>query len=292
MNGYEIPVNENAYNQRERYLNDKKKMEDARRIKQEYADFISNSRDYFLTESINMILQQSLDEETSQENREYGKALVEGFVKENTSNKLLREFSRKSLLLANMANIVNEAHQQVVHSCKEGDCNTFRISKTIDNKFFDSLVDLTDEQISKKINQRVCDSIEDYVQANVNDKLDLDELAEKTKEKIENIKARNAEERDKIVGEFTNMYNKQVNAIKSRSNRKVGVYEQLLHSMTNGIVSDKAVLESFTTESGSLDMKKIRGKVTVMYTFLEMVNTTKMANVDQTYIENVLKNVK
>lgn len=291
MIGYEIPINESAYSARERYLKDKKNEENKLKMQKEYSEFISNSRDYFLSEAINYTLQKSLNEDTTQENREYGKALVESFVQNNDSIKLLREFSQKSLFLANMASIVNEAHRQVVHSCKEGNCGTFTISKTIDSKFFDKLVGMSDEKINNAINQRVCDSIEDYVQCNINDKLDLDELAEKTKEKIDNVKAKTEEERNKIVESYTIQYKKQVDSIKKRSNRKVGVYEQLLHSITNSIISDSTILESFTTESGSLDINSIKEKVTVMYTFLEMLNTTKMVKVDQKYIEEIIKNV-
>ena len=291
MNGYEIPVNENTYSSREYYLNNKKQKDDLNRMKLEYSNFVNNSRSYFLAEAMNFILQKSLDEDTTQENREYGKALIEGFIEENGSAKLVKEFGRKTLLTAGIADIVNEAHQQVLHSCKEGDSKTFRISKTVDDKFFDKINGLSDFKICEKINQRVCDSIENYVQDNVNDKLDLDELADKTKERIDNIKAKNSKERDKIVECYTEQYNRAVNDIKKRSHRKVGIYEQILHSVTNGVVSDNTILESFTTEAGTLDMEKIRGKVTVMYTFLEMLNTAKMANVNEAYIENIIKNI-
>lgn len=291
MYGYEIPVNENAYAVRERYNTDKKNAENITKMKKQYSEFVSNSRDYFLSEAINMILQQSLDENTTAEDREYGKALVEGFVKENGAIKLLSDFSKKTFLLASISEAVKEAHQKVLHSCKENDCKTFRITKTVDSEFFDKLVGLSDEKITSKINERVCDSLENYVQANVNDKLDLEELAEKTKEKIENIKAKNAEEKNKIVKEFTNQYNKQVQNIKQRNHRKVSVFEQMMHTTTRNIVSDQSILESFTNESGKLDVTKIQGKVTVMYTFLEMLNTTKMVNVNEAYIENIIKNM-
>ena len=59
MYGYEIPVTESAYSARERYLNDKKQEKQLMESKRQYSEFISNSRDYFLTEAINMILQNS-----------------------------------------------------------------------------------------------------------------------------------------------------------------------------------------------------------------------------------------
>lgn len=291
MSGYEIPVNETAYAARERYNNDKKQEENRRKLHEEYVTFIRNAKEYFLSEAMNVILQKSLGENTSKENRDYGKALIEGFVHEAGVDKLLKEFSNKSLFLATIAEAVNGSYRQVLHSAKESDNKTFRITKTVDSQFFDKINGCNYSKITDLINQRVCDSIEDYVQDNVNDKLDLDELADKTKERIENIKAKTAEERDKIVECYTNQYNQQVNAIKKRTNRKVGVYEQLLHATANSIVKDSTILESFTTESGTLDMSNIRGKVNVMYTFLEMLNTTKMQNVNETFIENVIKNI-
>ncbi len=291
MYGYEIPVNENAYAARERYLNDKKQSQNIMKIRKEYSDFVSNSRDYFLSEAMNIILQKSLNEETSEDERKYGKALVEAFVQENGSIKLINEFSKKTLLLANICDIIKESHEKVLQVCKEGDSNTFKITKTINDDFFDKLLGLDYDQITSKINQRVCDSLETYVKDNINDKEELEDLAVKTKEKIENIKARTVEERAKIVKEFTDQYNKRVYEVKNRSNRKVGVFEQLLHTTARNIVSDSSLLESFVTESGKLDMDKIRGNVTVMYTFLEMLNTAKMANVNESYIENIIKNM-
>lgn len=291
MYGYEIPVNENAYSARERYLNDKKREQEVLESKRLYSEFISNSRDYFLTEAINMILQESLDENTSEENRNYGKALVEGFVKENGSIKLLSEFGRKSILLAGIADVVKESHQKVVHSCKEGDCKTFKITKTIEDDFFDKLIGLKDEKITEKINQRVCDSLEDFVQSNVNDKLDLEDLAERTTEKINSIKAKNPAEEKKIKESYTLQYKREAQKIKQRANRKVGVYEQIMDSMTRSIVGDNSIRESFVSESGQLDMSKISGKVNTLYTFLETLNTTKIANVNEAYIEKILKSM-
>lgn len=291
MYGYEIPINESAYSARERYLNDKKREKELMESKREYSEFISNARDYFLVEAMNMILQESLSEDTTKENRDYGKALVEGFVKENGSIKLLSTFGNKSLLLAGIADLVKESHTKVLHSCKVGESKTFKISKTIEDNFFDRLVGLNDNKITEKINERVCNSIEDFVQSNVNDKLDLEELAEKTKEKINNIKARNTEERQKIEESYTMQYNREVQKIKQRVNRKVSVYEQIMDSMTRSIVGNETIRESFLLESRQLDTGKIMGKVTTMYTFLEMLNTTKIVNVNESYIESVLKNI-
>lgn len=293
MYGYEIPITESAYSARSRYLKDKKQEQEKEKTQKEHTEFISNSKDYLISEAINKVLQDSLNENTSEDDRRYGKALVEGFVKEQGSNKLLREFSHKSLFLSAIAEAVEDSHQKIIHS--NADINgtkLYRITKTINDEFFTKLVGLEDPTITNKINSRVCDAIEDFVQANVNDKLDLEELAEKTKTKIDNIKAKNSEERKKIEESYTMQYKKEVQQIKNRNNRKVGLYEQLMHNMTQNIISDSSILESFTLESGKLDIPKIEEKVNVLYTFLEMLNTTNMVNVNELYIESVLTDMK
>lgn len=291
MYGYDIPVSENTYSAKEMYRMDKQREKEILEARKMYTEFISNSRDYFLVEALNMFLQDSLNENTSEEDRDYGKALIEGFVKENGSIKLLSDFGRKSLLLAGIADVVKEAHQKVVHSCKENDTKTFKISKTIDDGFFDKLIGLRDEKISEKINQRVCDSLEDFVQSNVNDKLDLEELAEKTASKISEIKAANAEQQKKIEESYTMQYKMAAQKIKQRANRKVTLYEQIMDTMTRSIVTDNSIREAFVLESGQLNMGKISGRVNTLYTFLEMLNTTKIVNVNESYIEKILKNM-
>lgn len=293
MYGYEIPVTESAYSAKSRYLKDKKQEQDKIKAQKEYTEFISNSRDYLISEAMNMILQDSLNKDTSEENRIYGKALVEGFVKEHDSLKLLREFSHKSLFLGAIAEAVMDTHKKIVHSAAECDGKKpYRINKSVNDEFFTKLVGLKDNAITDKINQRVCDSMEDFIQANVNDKLDLEELADRTKEKIDNIKAKNAEERKKIEESYTMQFKREAQKIKSRNNRKVGLYEQLMHGMTQGVVSDSSILESFTLESGKLDMHKIEEKVNVLYTFLEMLNTTNIISLNESYIEGILKDMK
>ena len=293
MYEYEIPITESAYSARSKYLKDKKQEQEKEKIQKEYADFISNSRDYLISEAINKVLQDSLDESVTEEDRKYGKALVEGFVKEQTSNKLLREFSHKSLFLSAISEAVESTHQKIIHSNANMDGKKpYRITKTINDEFFTKLIGLEDPTITNKINSRVCDAMEDFVQANVNDKLDLEELAEKTKDKIDNIKARNTEEKKKIEESYTMQYKREVQQIKNISNRKVGLYEQLMHKMTQNIISDSTILESFTLESGKINIPKIEGKVNVLYTFLEMLNTTNMININESYIEDILRDMK
>lgn len=289
MYQYEIPVNENAYIARKNYAYDKDREKALAKTSKEYSDFTTNTRNYFLSEAINMILQDSLNEDTTMEDRQYAKALVEGFVIENGSLKLLSEFGRKSLLLAGIADVVNEAQVKVLHSCKEDGTKPLKIDKTIKDDFFDKIIGLKDDQITGKINERVLSSVEDFVQSNVNDKLDLEELADKTKEKIENIKAKTEDQKKKIEESYIAQYNKESQRIKQKKHRNVGIYEQIMDSMTRNIVADNSIRESFVLESGQLDIGKIRGKVNTLYTFLEMLNTTKIVNVNETYMEKVLK---
>jgi len=135
--------------------------------------------------------------------------------------------------------------------------------------------------------ESACTKIESSI--NPADQLTLEDAANKTKEKIDAINTDNEETAEAIKKECTNMYKSQVEHI--TSSRKRNIYEQMVNQVTSSIVKTESIRESFIVE-GKLDMPKIISKVNVMYTFLEMVNTTKMCKVDERYISEVLKSIK
>ncbi len=285
---YEIPsTNTQSYIQQEMYNNDRRREANARQIAKEYSDFVSNSKIYFVSEALNYFLQPCL-ESISYQGKEKGKLICEEFVKEEGADKLLSTMSKKSLILSGIAEACNSAHKQVIHGCDSTDPSTYKITKTISDKFFEKLDGMSDKNITKKINERVCKSVEDYVQSNVEDKENLDKLADETKEKIDNIKAKTTEQKDKIAQEFTMLYKKKVGEIKSHKNKAINIFEAMMSSATESALQDKALLEAYTNSDGKLDIEGIRENVTVMYTFLEMVNTLNIKSITPEYINKIV----
>lgn len=258
-------------------------------LREQCTKFKNNLQPALLTEALNFVLQKSLPESTTEEDRAYGKKLCENFVAENNSTMLLKKFKCKTVFLAEMALAVECTCKKVENSINPADQLSFTV-KTKDKKdFFDSLANLSDDEITDKIQERVAKSTEEFVKNNIKDKAKMEDAANKTKERIDDIKVDDEETAEAIKKEHVSMYKSKVEQI--TSNRKRNVYEQIVNQMTSSIMKTDSIRESFINE-GRLDMPKIISKVNVMYTFLEMVNTTKMHKVDERYISEVLKSIK
>lgn len=250
--------------------------------------FTSESKDFLLTEALTYILKKCLPENISESLMARGKAVTESFVKEEGSYPLLNRFKTKTLFLSELASIVEETHKKVIHGC-EGKESPFKISNSDMKAFHDKLDNMDTDTVTKEIVARVTKAEEEFVKANVKDRETLEELSSSTEEKLNSIKNKNQETEDDIKKEAVAMYRQKVNSI---SDRKKGILESIVVRMGKSIVTEESLLPQFQLESGKLNMEKIIDTSEVMYTFLEMVNTLQIRNVDCKYLEDTLSSIK
>lgn len=250
--------------------------------------FTSESKDFLLTEALTYILKKCLPENISESLMARGKAVTESFVKEEGSYPLLNRFKTKTLFLSELASIVEETHKKVIHGC-EGKESPFKISNSDMKAFHDKLDNMDTDTVTKEIVARVTKAEEEFVKANVKDRETLEELSSSTEEKLNSIKNKNQETEDGIKKEAVAMYRQKVNSI---SDRKKGILESIVVRMGKSIVTEESLLPQFQLESGKLNMEKIIDTSEVMYTFLEMVNTLQIRNVDCKYLQDTLSSIK
>lgn len=250
--------------------------------------FTSESRDFLLSESLYHIMKKCFPSTINESLLMRGRAIIDSFVQEETSTGLLNQFKTKTLFLSELANIVETTHKRVLHSC-EGKDAPFKITNS-DMKAFHNRIDNMDtDTITKEIVSRVTKAEEEFVKANIKDKETLEELAEKTKQNIDNVKANDPDVENGIKQEQSALYRRQVDNI---MNRKKSILESMVLRMSKAVVTEESILEQFTQENGKLDMQKIIDVSEVMYTFLEMVNTLKIKNVNSDYIHETLSSIK
>lgn len=255
-----------------------------------YTNFVDSVSPTLLAEAMNYILQKCL-ENTSEEDKKFGRVLCEQYVQENNAGNMLRQFKTKSVLLAETALCIEEAATKIIDHTDKNALN-FTIKASDKKDFYRTLDDLSVDEVCKKINERVCNATEEFIQNNVNDKLDMEELARKTKENIDAVKASTKEKEEAIKQEHANLYHEAVNNIATGYNRNKNIYEQMVNTATKSVVKDMKSYPIFVSESGKVDISKITDKVNVMYTFLEMLNTTKMRKVDAAYIQECINSIK
>lgn len=280
--GYYIP-------QRKRLVGEAKMNHDAS-IAKKYTTFVENTKVYFMTEALNHILSECLRGRSINFNN-YGRAICENFVREEGYENLMRRFKTSTYTLATLEQCINEAYCTVTDKIEKSNPLSFTVQAADQNKFFDTLKDIPVASAVKKINKKVCDATEEFVQRNINAKLDIEEAAEKAKKRIDEVKSKYDEETaEEIQQEQMRMYKNKVGEIKNRTVRNV--YEQLFNSTSKCILENADLKDKYLNESGQFNLAVVEEQVNVMYTFLEMVNTLKIKNITNKYIEECISSIK
>lgn len=165
----------------------------------------------------------------------------------------------------------------------------------VDNKgkMFDELD--KEEDVQKAIDtirSRVADAEETFIKNNAEDKKKIDEILNRISTNVKTVQDLNDQNnvKSKVAQEAVRMDKRRINDI--RTNRPLTIFEKMTRNLTLNIVKDCAVRESYIESHGQLDMNLVVESAKVLYGFLETVNTIQLENVNATYVENVLKNMK
>ena len=205
--------------------------------------------------------------------------LVNSFIEENGVDRLLSEFKYKSLLLSEMSRIVTKYSKKIIESVDASNENTFTIDPLIKDDFFEEL-DMDDyKDASIAIRTRVTDAVDEFIQKNIEDKQELKDIIQDTQDKILAAKT------EEIKEGYTQISKQKM--VKIRNIRKINIFEAMVQELSKGVIRRNDLREVYTN-NGKLDMDKIVESCKIMYTFLETVQTAKMANIDEEYIENIL----
>ena len=229
---------------------------------------------------------------TSDNTKEYSKSLVCGYVAESGADDILLRIKNKSLLLSELADCINTAYERIMEDVDPEDENTFEVDASEMDNFFDDLDMDNFDDVSSLIKTRVNTASAAFVQKNINDKIDLNDSMRETKEKIANLKQdvrQSDEDFEQVKESYMNINRRRASKI---SERPRSLYEQMVYTVTESVLKNDDLRENFSDNNDKLNMDKIIENVNVMYTFLEMINTLKIENINEEYINNVLEDMK
>ncbi len=208
--------------------------------------------------------------------------LVNSFIEENGVDRLLSEFKYKSLLLSEMSRIVTKYSKKIIESVDASNENTFTIDPLIKDDFFEEL-DMDDyKDVSIAIRTRVTDAVDEFIQKNIEDKQELKDIIQDTQDKILAAKTEDIKEG------FTQISKQKMTKV--RNGRKINIFEAMVQELSRGVIQREDLKEVYTN-NGKLDMDRIVESCKIMYTFLETIQTAKMTNIDEEYIENILLDI-
>ena len=160
-------------------------------------------------------------------------------------------------------------------------------------KIFDDLENEDDVQKAiELIRTRVADAEETFIINNAEDKKKIDELLNKISTNVKTVEtmAEKDPKKAKVATEAVREYKRKINDVYKE--KSFTVFGKMASILTESIVKDDAIRESYTTEDGTLDVDLAVESAKVMYGFLETLNTIQIEKVDEKYIANIINGMR
>lgn len=264
----------------------------------DYIDFKKNVTDAFVVEAFTILVDNCVDPVLIREeyNQKLVRQLVTAFVNETGSFNLLRKMKSTSYLMSELAYVTESAIQSVIESSKEN--KTLKIEQKDKEKFYEGLSKVDVDDTVGKITNRVKSQVNEFVTANMEQKAQLSDALKKTEEKVAKSKEKLAEkandqkakdEAQKVEESYIEMGKRR--AVDIRENRTKTVFEHMVYNLSKAAMINESAGQAFIKDS-KLDMDKIVEHCEVLYTFLTTLDSTKIINVDEAYIEEMLNDMK
>lgn len=234
-----------------------------------------NALDYILNEAL-----KKLDINDVTNNR---LGYLNQFISEQESiTRFLRESKTKNFILSQMVFELEKSYKSIVENNKEEDV---QVVIKIDNKDVEEYIDKLDklecDRIAEIIADKVSVSIADFIINNQKDKQEIQKTIIHSQEKIEKTID------ESKISYYQTQCKSEIKKI--RNKRFKSLFEMMISNVAE--YTYKNNVKEFINE-GSLELNKIMESVTIMYTFLEFTNTLGLVTVNESYIKDVLKQMK
>lgn len=254
------------------------------KVEREYKKFILDTKKTLLSECIYSLMDRSIGYQHDKVRADVIKRnLVNNFIEEQGVDNLLSRFRTESFLLSEYARIVNKYTNIITEKCNKENTDTFVVDQEDKDKFFDEL-DMEDaDEVATAIKIRVSDSVDQFVDSNIKQKEELKEILTQSKERIE------ASKNEEVKESFNILAKKRMTEV--REKRRTNIFEAMVFSLAEASMKNED-LKAIYTKDGKLDIDSIVENCTIMYSFLETINSAKMINVNEAYIKNILAELK
>lgn len=279
----EKPAKNNVYSESDRIMETVASRQNARNRYNSYSESI---RTTLVTEALYNLFKESAPESISSNpsDRSIMRAIVNEYVNDKGYTEILNRMKTASVPMSEMHNIIVNNTKAILEEADKDNPDTFVVTPEMKDNFFDQLNHSDSEDINNAIKERVSDAMEDFVTANTKDHDDIQNALNKAQEEVGETPDDEEELKEYYV------YKAKREAAEIRNAPK-GILHSMISSMCEGVIRNQDQNREFINE-GHLDMNKITNRVSLMYNFLEMLNTTKLEKIDSAYLENVIEGLK
>jgi len=248
-----------------------------------YRKFTKELKESLISECIMSLYNKSLGVQLENAHQDAIKRnLVNQFVEENGADNLLRSFKKNSFLLAEYARISEKYYNIVIEGCDKKNENTFIMEPTDKDDFYADLEIPESDEVASVIKLRVSSAINHFNDAYQTDRAEIKNILQDSQEKIQSADSESMKESYELAAK------RKINSV--RNKRVQNVFENMVIKTAKAAMDDDNAKNVYLNESGKLDMDTIVDNCSIMYTFLEVLNTAKIQKIDESYITNLLDN--
>ena len=265
-----------------------------------YIDFKKKVTDAYVVEGLTALVDNCLSPTLLREDyhQKLVRQLVTNFVNEEGSAKLLNKFKSTSYVMSEMAYIIETTIQSILEKAKQDESKSFKLDKEDKEKFYTKLEKVDVDDAVTKITDRVRTQQQEFVNNNMEEKAALSAALTKTQNKVEDNKAKLAEKANsekakesavKVEESYIAMGKRRATDI--RNSRTKNIFECMVYNLSKAAMINESAGQAFIDNS-RLNMDKIVEHCETLCTFITALDSLKIINVDEAYIEKMLADMK
>lgn len=276
------------------------KLNSRNRVDYSYIDYKKKLTDAYVTEGLVAIVDNCLNPVLVREqyHQKLVRQLVTNFVNEEGSMKLLKKFRGTSYIMSEMAYVIETTVESILERADKDNPESFKPDKKDKDKFYDKLSKIEVGDAVDKITDRVQDQTAEFMNTNMSEKAELATSLSKTQQKVENNKQKlvdkvnskkEQEKAAKIEEGYIALGKRRATDI--RNSKTKNVLEQMVYTLSKAAIVNESAGKVFVDNS-RLNMDKIVEHCETICTFVTALDSLKIINVDEAYIEKMLKDMK
>lgn len=265
-----------------------------------YIDFKKKVTDAYVVEGLTVLVDNCLSPILIREDyhQKLVRQLVTNFVNEEGSAKLLNKFKSTSYAMSEMAYIIETTIQSILEKAKQDESKSFKLDKEDKEKFYAKLEKVDVDDAVTKITDRVRTQQQEFVNNNMEEKAALSAALTKTQNKVEDNKAKLAEKANsekakesavKVEESYIAIGKRRATDI--RNSRTKNVFECMVYNLSKAAMINESAGQTFIDNS-RLNMDKIVEHCETLCTFITALDSLKIINVDEAYVEKMLVDIK
>lgn len=274
-------------------INEREQKEEKRiRDEERYIKFREAVPTRLLEITLNFIMSKTLKEEY-EPNKVLVNNLIHNYIKETGYYNILNTCeTSNTLLLSEMYRLISEAKEKIFNRSNEDDPESQVFLPDDEEDFYESLEDEGEfEDIANIIAMRVANAEEEFVTQNIEDKMRTEEIIGSAQNRIDAIKQDlelDDEDKEEYTEEQADLCNTELHDI--IYNRDRSVYEQLVLNLFDSIMKNTQLSEAYSI-SGRIDTDKVIDRAKIIYTMMEMLNTTQLEKYTEDSIIETIENI-